>query len=189
MPYTGEPSFLPPPRNCMLNTRKVCQCPIRANHHFYVKKIDYRVEFKNVSMPYTGEPSFLRKNSWFFNEKKWNCVNALYGRTIISTKEWQKFLKVWMNVSMPYTGEPSFLRILSGARREDGQVVSMPYTGEPSFLQRDTYEIYENMEKMCQCPIRANHHFYKMKEIGKIREQGMCQCPIRANHHFYWSRR
>ncbi len=47
---------------------KACQCPTRANHHFYLRRNKLMARVKRVSMPYTGEPSFLRyplKNGLF----------------------------------------------------------------------------------------------------------------------------
>ncbi len=62
-------------------------------------------------MPYTGEPSFLLYDNSNLNIVKMESVNALYGRTIIST-------------------------VINGE--------AVP------------------LIRMCQCPIRANHHFYAL---------------------------
>ncbi len=41
-----------------------------------------------------------------------------------------------------------------------------------------------NREEMCQCPKRANLHFYLKNKKGNKNNE-LCQCPKRANLHFY----
>ena len=56
-------------KHMMLSAVVVCQCPTRANHHFYqLQGRIWKGNSYDVSMPYTGEPSFLRypfKNGLF----------------------------------------------------------------------------------------------------------------------------
>ncbi len=110
---------------------------------------------------------------------------------------------------MPCVGEPSFLPVNNEDITVNTLNVSMPYTGEPSFLRFIRMDIRYEILDGCQCPIRANHHFYHVISLvtelimccvnalytGEpsflpgshryITRETVCQCPIRANHHFY----
>ena len=158
MPYTGEPSFLLKKTiskvtmlfcvnalygRTIISTMDAdkarmdkikCQCPIRANHHFYTCHFNYLLWYESCQCP-------IRANHHFYED--WvedavtdrECVNALYGRTIISTTENLYSMGSATMVSMPYTGEPSFLHWLMYFHLYNKGFVSMPYTGEPSFLR------------------------------------------------------
>ena len=85
---------------------------------------------------------------------------------------------------MPYAGErpfllPKVLMVFGGYC-----TVSMPYAGERPFLldlvKKNRYSVGE-----CQCPMRANDHFYGLDGNNTFTEDAACQCPMRANDHFY----
>ena len=115
--------------------QKKCQCPTRANHHFYERGKEWLNIIFMVSMPYTGEPPFLHAN-------KYGCV---FEADI---------------VSMPYTGEPPFLLTrATGWSKEEKRCVNALY-GRTTISTERRCLFHIGEDKLCQCPIRANHHFY-----------------------------
>ena len=84
MPYTGEPSFLPLMLIDEDGSRELCQCPIRANHHFYKTMKGLWIGLGVCQCPIRANHHFYV--CWHNNGiQVYKSVNALYGRTIIST--------------------------------------------------------------------------------------------------------
>ena len=110
MPSTGGTSFLQDILRAGWIHLTSCQCPLRAGPHFYGSKGRWSGQGWQVSMPSTGGTSFLQNMIIFWTivevvcqcplragphfyytnhqgtvwELYW-CVNALYGRDLIST--------------------------------------------------------------------------------------------------------
>ena len=60
---------------------------------------------------------------------------------------------------MPYAGERAFLLMNATKIKMIPTTVSMPYAGERAFLLKMN-ENDSTFEWACQCPMRANEHFY-----------------------------
>ena len=135
MPSTGGTSFLHLWALKKMVSLCVCQCPLRAGPHFYGKQT----------------PKIA---------KSCQCVNALYGRDLISTQ-------------------------VSGNRNAQKGLCQCPLRAGPHFYtEKDA--IQKNVkERMCQCPLRAGPHFYA--NIITVFDATIftCQCPLRAGPHFY----
>ena len=134
-----------------------------------------------VSMPSTGFYSFLLAERQTLRQKI-QCVNALNGLLLISTKVCLTWATMKQMCQCPQRASTHFYSILCDGLlyntatcqcpqrasthfyiefeiTNENKLVSMPSTGFYSFLRTETMKM-DLKKMMCQCPQRASTHFY-----------------------------